>query len=218
MLRYRLAVFDFDGTLADSLPWMIHALDGAAQRFGFRRVGPAEIAMLRGQDNRAIVRYLGVPFWKIPLIAAYIRDLAAERANETPLFPGVEEMLRRLSENGIVLAIVSSNAEATIRRVLGPRTADLISFYESRAALFGKAAKFARVLRRSRMPSTDAIAIGDEARDIHAARRTGLAAGAVCWGYAAPELLRSLHPDLVFEQVAEITQALVGGERAAAGQ
>jgi phosphoglycolate phosphatase-like HAD superfamily hydrolase len=38
MPRYKLAIFDFDGTLADSFPWFIGAVNDAAARFGFRGV------------------------------------------------------------------------------------------------------------------------------------------------------------------------------------
>ena len=53
-----------------------------------------------------------------------------------------------------------------------------------------------------------AIAIGDEVRDIEAARAAGIACGAVTWGYAAPEALRAMQPDMVFERVEEIAPAL----------
>ena len=54
-----------------------------------------------------------------------------------------------------------------------------------------------------------AIAIGDEVRDIEAARAAGMACGAVAWGYAAPETLRALRPDLLFERMEDIALALL---------
>ena len=53
-----------------------------------------------------------------------------------------------------------------------------------------------------------AIAIGDEVRDIEAARAAGIACGAVTWGYAAPEALTALKPDLVFERIEDIVSQL----------
>ena len=123
-------------------------------------------------------------------------------------------MLRSLSEMGLHLAIVSSNREDTIRRILGPDTARLIATYSCGAALFGKARKFRQVLRRTGFRPDEAIAIGDEVRDIQAARRTGLASGAVGWGYATPELLREHRPTLEFGSVAEIAQRLAGPRQA----
>src|SRR3954451_19595424 len=67
--RYDLAIFDFDGTLADSAIWMAGVFNDVADRFGYRRVSEDELQMLRGRSNREIVRYLGVPAWKLPFIA-----------------------------------------------------------------------------------------------------------------------------------------------------
>ena len=41
-MSWRLAIFDFDGTLADSFPWFAGVLDRMADRHGFRRVDAAE--------------------------------------------------------------------------------------------------------------------------------------------------------------------------------
>lgn len=201
-MSFQLYIFDFDGTLADSAPWMAKALNQAAARFGFRQVSDAEIETLRGKDNRAVIRELGVPMWRLPQIAAYVRRLAKEAP--PPLFPGVEAMLRRLHGAGRKIAIVSSNAEVTIRRALGPACADLIHPYACDASMFGKAAKFKKVLKRSGVAAAEAIALGDETRDIEAARKAGIACGAVAWGVATPALLRARAPDFFFETPAEI--------------
>ena len=51
----------------------------------------------------------------------------------------------------------------------------------------------------------------DEARDIEAARKAGIAAGSVAWGYAEADFLRSLRPDHFFATVDDIAAALSGG-------
>jgi phosphoglycolate phosphatase len=207
-MTYKLAIFDFDGTLADSSTWFRGVLNGVAERYGFRTVSDDEIEMLRGRDNRAIIRYLGVPLWKMPFIANYMRNLIAQDVHRIPLFPGVDDLLQRLSDRGVSLAIVSSNSEANIRRILGSRNASLITYYECGASIFGKRAKFRKVLRRSRIARNETICIGDEARDIDAAQRENLASGAVTWGYATAELLETLAPTMMFASLDEIVDRI----------
>ncbi|WP_201306034.1 HAD hydrolase-like protein [Roseomonas harenae] len=204
----RLVIFDFDGTLADSAAWVMRTLNEEADRFGYRRVDEAEIAALRGQDNRAIIRALGVPMWKLPMIATHMRRRITEDAGSIRLFPGTETMLRALSARGATLAIVTSNEEAVVRRVLGPELADLVAFMECRASIFGKAPLLRRVLRRAGLPAETAIAIGDEVRDIEAARKAGISSGAVAWGYATPEILRARNPARFFARMEELADAL----------
>jgi phosphoglycolate phosphatase len=210
MPPYALAIFDFDGTLADSWQVVAQVIVEGAGRFGYRRVSAEEAQRLRGVDNRAVMQALGVPIWQLPRIATHMRSVAASRAHEIALFPGVPDMLRAMAGAGMRVAIVSSNVEDTIRRVLGADLAAGVADFECGAAIFGKAARFRRVVRRAGVPSSQAIAIGDEARDIEAATAAGIAAGAVTWGYATPELLESRVPAHVFRSVDELTRTLIG--------
>jgi len=207
-MNYRLVIFDFDGTLADTFPWFSRVLNGVADRFGFKRIEDGQGETLRGLSAQEIIAHLGVPRWKLPLIARHMRKLAAEHRDEIRLFEGVDCMLQDLAERGIRLAVVSSNSEANVRRTLGPHNAGLIADFACGASLFGKAAKFRRVLKRGRALPSEAICIGDEIRDAEAARTIGIAFGAVAWGYTDPRALRAHNPEVVFDRVQEIVGRL----------
>ena len=206
-MPYALAIFDLDGTLADSFPWFLRTINDIADRFGFRRVADEDIEGLRHASTREILARLEVPLWKLPAIARHARRLKAEAASEISLFKGVEAMLRTLATSGVQLALVTSDSEANARAKLGDAAA-LFAHFDCAASLFGKPAKFRRVIRRAGIEPDKVIAIGDEVRDVEAARAVGIACGAVCWGYAAPAALRALGPDHVFERMDEIAATL----------
>ena len=147
-----------------------------ARRYGFKTVTNEEIEMLRGRSTREVIRYLGVSPWKLPLIARAGKKLMAADAHTIPLFPETARMLRALHAAGVKIAVVSSNSEAVIRRVLGEELGDLISLYACGASLFGKARKFKQVTARG-VSRDKVICIGDETRDIEAARAVGLDCG-----------------------------------------
>jgi len=182
-MRYNLGIFDLDGTLVDTFPWFLRHVNDVADRFGFRRIAENEIEALRRTGSREILRRLDVSVWKLPAIARHMRRLKAAHAGDIALFPGVEAMLRELRDGGVRLALVTSDSEANARRQLGQANAALFSDFACGASLFGKAAKFRRVLKRARVDPGAAIAIGDEVRDIEAARAAGIACAAVTWGY-----------------------------------
>jgi phosphoglycolate phosphatase len=205
---YSLVIFDLDGTLADSFPWFIGSLNTVADAFRLRRVGEDEIEPLRRADVPEILKHLGVRRWKLPMIARYMRKLKSTELHTISLFPGATEMLRTLKARGVTLALVSSDSEANAKVVLGPENASLFSDYDCSAALFGKAGKFRRVMRRAGVEPHQVLAIGDEVRDLSAARAARIDFAAVTWGYTAPEKLLTLEPDLVFETVAAITARL----------
>jgi phosphoglycolate phosphatase len=202
-MPYRLAIFDLDGTLSDSFPWFLSVVNAFADKHGFRRIESHEIEMLRGQSTREIIKSLEVPYWKLPAIGADMRRLKAQHMHEIPLFPGVPAMLRDLSAKGVRLAVVSSDDAANARAALGEHAA-LIRHYACGASLFGKAAKYKRVLKEAGVCAREAISIGDEVRDAEAAAKAGIAFGAVSWGYARVEALRQHGPVTVFDRVEAI--------------
>jgi phosphoglycolate phosphatase len=208
VLKYKLVIFDIDGTLADSFSWFVRVINDVADQFRFRHVAPDEVETLRGCDARTILQRLEVPKWKLPMIARHMRALKARHLHEIGLFPGVDRLLRELAEKDAVLAVVSSDSESNVRRTLGPANAQRIAFYACGASLFGKRAKFAAILKRSHILATQAIAIGDEIRDAEAARRAGIAFGAVSWGYATVESLRSVAPEHVFSTIDDVLAKL----------
>src|SRR5919107_141768 len=118
---YRLAIFDFDGTLADSFPWFLGVIDSVADRYDFKRIEGHEIEALRHKSAREIIAHLAVPRWRLPLIARHMRTLAARDPDAARLFEGVGRALERLTQAGLAVAVVSSNSEANVRRALGPR-------------------------------------------------------------------------------------------------
>ena len=209
-MSHRLALFNFDGPLADSQDWFLGVFDQVADRFGYRRLAPGDRERLRGLETKAILRDLGVPLWKLPMIAKHLRELATRDIERIGLFPGAAEMLAAVRAGGVQVAVVSSNDEGNVRRVLGPAAAH-VAHFTCGARLFGKAGKIRGALKALRVEAKDAILVGDEARDAAAARDVGIDCGLVAWGYADPAFLRSLAPTLFFERMDEIAPALIDG-------
>jgi phosphoglycolate phosphatase len=209
-LRFRLAIFDLDGTLADSFLWFFSVLPEVAARHGFRAPrDAAEGEALRRLGPREILARLGVPAWRLPLIAAEMRRRKAEAGIGT--FPGVDAMLRDLTEGGVTLALATSDSEANARRALGPEGAGRVACWGCGAPLLGKPALLRRVLRETGGGARDALLVGDELRDAEAARAAGLGFAAVAaWGYNAPEALRGAAPLALFERVEEIAPFVLG--------
>lgn len=204
MPAYKLAIFDFDGTLGDTMGWMLDASDSMADKFGFQKIDRSQLDTLRHLSAREMMKLHRLPMLKMPMIAAHFHTLMAQDAGSIRMFDGAAETLRALHAAGVKLAVVSSNSEANIRVVLGEELSGLISQFACGATIFGKASKFRRVLKTLGVAPGEAISIGDEIRDLDAAREVGLATGVVCWGYTAPGALKNQRPDHVFEAMGDI--------------
>ena len=89
MSRYRLAIFDFDGTLADSLPWFRASFQDMITRFDLAPVRDDEVEGLRGLSAREIMARLNVSMWQLPAIVSDMRKRKLAAASETSLFAGI---------------------------------------------------------------------------------------------------------------------------------
>jgi phosphoglycolate phosphatase len=220
-VTYKLVIFDFDGTLADSFPFFLEVFDTLADAHGFRRIDRTDLQALRGYDARQMMKHVGLPLWKIARVARHFKTLMAQNADRIGLFEGTSSMLRALAESGATLALVTSNSFENVCAILGPENISLFSHHECGASVFGKQSKLRRVVARSGVRKDDVLYIGDELRDMEAARAEGLAFGAVMWGYTCVESLLARSPEMVFSSVGEISGMLVSDSRdgkAAAGR
>jgi phosphoglycolate phosphatase len=209
LVKYKLAIFDFDGTLADTFPWVVGIMDQVADRFQLKRLEPDELETLRGPDARKLLKAYRLPFWKILEIATHVRGLMTQDIHNITLFEGMDRLLKDLSDRGVRLAMVSSNSCENVKHVLGPEIGALFQHYECGVSLFGKAGKFRKILRQSRVMAYEAISIGDEIRDLEAAKSTNIDFGAVSWGYTRVEALMALSPCEVFTSVEDILEKVV---------
>lgn len=208
-MAYRLIIFDFDGTLADTFPWFVSVLDDVADHFQFRRLAQDEIETLRECDARQLLKSHGVPLWKVPLIARYLTGRLARDAARIPLFTGVDDLLRGLAERNVEMALASSNAERNVTTILGPERMRRFGHRECGVPLFGKAARLRKIVSRSGFDPREVLCVGDEIRDIEAARAARLDCGAVSWGYTRAEALAAHAPDALFSSMEEILETVL---------
>lgn len=204
MEKLRLAIFDFDGTLADSLPFFLSVFNRLATQHRFSTIDVNNACAFRGYSVTQMMRHVGMPSWKLPLVARSFMALMKENSHAISVFDGVTDMLRHLDAKGVALAIVTSNSHANVAAILGAENMARIRHIEAGASIFGKAARITRVLGQSGFSCTDAIYIGDQIADREAARKAKVAFGAVAWGYASIESLAEHRPDYLFHVIGDI--------------
>ncbi len=200
------AIFDFDGTIVDSREAIVGIMQQMSQEFRFREVSRQEMLELRELPVRQRLRRLGIRSWQIPRLAKRSLELFSDHMTSFPIYEGIREMLSELHHANIETQILSSNNIENIKRCLEANQLNHFSHIYSARGLFSKHRMLKRILRSHRIHPANAVYIGDELRDIEAARRAGMSSVAVSWGYDSPDLLQSGAPDLVANEPCEILQ------------
>jgi phosphoglycolate phosphatase len=208
-MPFKLVVFDFDGTLADSLGGMVRIFNHLAAELGHKPV--EDVAAARTMTTRQFLKHHGISFWRLPRLVRRYRALAAEDADATKMFAGLPEALASLHAGGSRLGVLSSNSEENIRRSLHANgVEELFGFVVGYPKLFGKGRALKRILRAERVARSDVLYVGDEVRDVEAARKAGVTSAAVTWGVHAESLLRANRPDHVVAEPRELMGFCLG--------
>lgn len=200
-------IFDFDGTLADSLDVIIEIFDRMTGKAN--NLTQAEMAELRHLPIPVVARRLGISPWAAPWLLWRGRFLMNRYIQNVPPYAGVETVLRELHSAGYKLIIVSTNSRRNIRVFL--RQYGLGQYFSrvyGGVGLFSKSAALRKVLARNHLDTSDCIYIGDESRDIEACEAIGLRCIAVMWGFANAGFLIKHNPVALVEKPSELPEII----------
>jgi len=202
MISY--VIFDFDGTLADSKDVFISVFNQLATKKGYRQIESENLQFLRGLTIAARCRYLSVPMYQIPFLAAEFLALYKKELPQVKLFNGIRELLAGLHAIGCKTAIISSNDERNIAGFLSSNKVDSVTEIYCKASLFGKDKLIAKFLKKYNLRPNQVLYVGDETRDIIACQRAGVKIAWVEWGYDIRETACAANPDYLVSRPGEI--------------
>ncbi|WP_043816673.1 HAD hydrolase-like protein [Deinococcus maricopensis] len=203
--------FDFDGTLADSLPLVLDLYNDLAAQRGYARITADNFGALRALSVRERCRAVGLPLHHLP---GFITQLATRYRHVTDalaLHEGVPEVLRDLHARNVRVCVVSTNHAENIRDVL--RRHDLLGIVgdvHTSNRMFGKAHLLRALVRRERISPAQLLYVGDEVRDVQASHAAGVAVAAVTWGADLPSALRAAQPTFLVDRPAALLAQLEG--------
>jgi phosphoglycolate phosphatase len=208
-MRYPLVLWDFDGTLADTLPSLLRIYNGLAARHGLRVV--EDPAAIRDVPLRDLLRQQRVSPVRLPRIAREVFTALHHEVAGLRLFDGLAGVLREVRRSGRTMGVLSSNTAANIRTCLwANEVGELFDSVTGYSRLFGKARALRKLLKARAVDRRDVLYVGDEVRDVEAARGAGVAVAAVTWGFNTGALLARHGPDLLLDEPRQLLDVLGG--------
>jgi len=204
----KVIIFDFDGTLADTIDILLSITNRLSAEFGFKSATKEELAQLSNLNSWQILQYSGISIFKFPLL---IRRLKAELHSQVPhiqLFPGIKEVLLELKKRGFQLGIITSNSRENVLGALEKNgLQDTFTFIYS-GSTFGKHKVINKWLRIENIHTDKVVYVGDEIRDIDAAKKTGIKVIAVGWGFNSPQALAAQNPNFLIKRPQELIEII----------
>jgi phosphoglycolate phosphatase len=205
---YDVMLFDFDGTIANTLAASVSIYNEIAQRDGFVPIEDLEAA--RRISLREFFKRSHIPLRKLPRMTREFITRQRAALPNVELFEGYRAVLPELNRR-CRLGIVSSNAKENIEFFLKSQgVGEYFEWIIGVQRIVGKGRAISRLLRRLKVAPARCVYVGDELRDIEAARKARTASVAVPWGFQSIALLEKanpthivVHPSQLLELVAE---------------
>lgn len=193
-------LFDFDGTLADSLSAIVTITNRLAPEFGYRPTPLEEVDALKGLTARQLIRYSGIPLLKIPALLRRVRAELRQQTAHIPPCAGMPAVIRQLHAHQHQLGVVTSNTPEAVRAFLAVQGLEHCFFsIDGGGTLFRKGKLINQCLDRYQLSPQQTVYVGDEVRDVDAARFAGVCPVSVTWGFNNREALVAAQPDWVID-------------------
>ncbi|MEM1083691.1 MAG: HAD hydrolase-like protein [Verrucomicrobiota bacterium] len=195
-MAYRTFIFDFDGTLANTLEESRRIYNLMADDYKLRQVEAEELPALRHFSLKELLDHLSIPKRKVPGLIARGTSLMRGNITKLQLIEGVGEILPILRARSDSFGVLTSNAPANVDlflRAHGLR--NLFDFISSTSKLTGKAKHLRAIRKTFSLKSEEMLYVGDEIRDIKASKKAGIPIAAVSWGFNSPEALAAESPE-----------------------
>ncbi len=201
-------IFDFDGTIADSFSLACRILLNHSDYLGCKQLTSTELLMLKELHAREVLKYIGIPFWRIASFVKKIRKMSIGYADQVNVFPEWQTILSSLNDKKHHVGLISSNSYQTVEFILDKyKLTHLFDFISCEHPLFGKKRVLKKIIRQKNLLLESTYYIGDEVRDIEAAHAAQIQSIAVGWGFnSSSRLMKALPHQLIlnFDQLEHV--------------
>ncbi len=203
-------IFDFDGTIAETIPLALEALKLACSRCGIRQPSQDEFFALFGPSECGISRIL-YPEAPEKFFAAYLDEYNKLHDKFSPKpFPGIVETINKLSARGAKLGIITGKSQESLNISLKKYgiSVDIAMSGSIEGSI--KPECMQKVLGLWNMKPSEVIYVGDAIGDVLDSRKVGICPVTARWSSLAPNLkeLEEIGQKLYFDKVSDFSDWL----------
>ncbi len=204
-MKIKNIIYDFDGTIADTVGAWINIFENIGKKIGSKKINAQTLARVRNEGLRSAVKDLGI-FGSFVMFFAIkkARKELGKKMSELLPFSGMSEVLQKLHDEGFHQEMVTSNTQNNVNIFFKYHPLNFFDDIDTGSNMFAKAKRIKKVIKIKNLNPLETVYIGDEIRDIEAARKAGIRIISVTWGVNSRQALESMHPDFIVDHPEEI--------------
>jgi len=191
----KIFCFDFDGTIADTLPLIVDSANKFFTEEKGKGISDSFLRKVREEGIEEVFRETNIPLYRLFFIYLKIKKEMNREITEAKVNESVKEVVKEMKRRGHMVGILTSNSERNVVNFLKHHDFEVFDFIKT-AGIFGKKREIEKLKENGR----DLFYIGDETRDIKAGKRAKVKTVAVPWGLSSKEALQKAKPDILIER------------------
>jgi len=208
--RFDLIIFDWDGTLINSIDWITDCLQHAAVQYD---CPIPESQAAKNVIGLSINKAMQTLFPEVDeqireqLVACYSQKYFSKQISQDDLFPGVYEMLVQLNEAGFQLAVATGKTRTGLQKALqATGTEELFSITRCADETASKPdpRMLNEIIQHTNSAKDRSLMVGDSIHDLQMAVNAHISAIAVSCGAHSAEFLKQYNPLLCVQQPTEL--------------
>lgn len=197
-------LFDFDGTIADSINPLFDLLNSMAPDFGVHTVSWDEFDHMRDLNYIQIFKMLKIPLFHLPKAIKMVLEGYQQIIQHLQPCTGILELLSELQAREIPHSLLSSNSKKNLQAFLQKHQIQSFEWVEGTEGIMAKNRHLSKMIRKHGLQNYDLYYIGDEIRDIQTAKSNRIKSIAVSWGLHSHQHLQKSKPDYLVDAPSEI--------------
>lgn len=210
-VMYKMIGFDLDGTLADTIPMCIKAFRNSVSPYTGHILSDEEIVKTFGLNEIGMIKAVAGEHWKLALKDFYLEYSRIHGKEVKAPFSGVSELLQKLKEHNIILALITGKGEKSgqisLEQLSLTQYFDEILYGSEKAQ--NKSEHMEYLINKYQLDKKDFCYVGDTVGDIGACRKVGVTCLSAAWQRISPvEELKKINSPYVFSDVKELENYL----------
>lgn len=175
MKDVKYVVFDFDGTIADTIDLALKIYNRIAHEYNCKPINIGDRELLRTQNPQKLLKVYGVTNLRLVLLLLRIRKELSKHISGIGLVKDIRDPVYEIKHAGFKLGILTSNSIDNVSKFLESNAlSGVFNFIYSGKGLFGKHRVIKRMLDTEKISGESVIYVGDETRDVETCKKAGI--------------------------------------------
>ncbi len=211
MENIKFVIFDFDGTIADTMPFSFSRSLELLRKEKIDLPEKEIIKKIKSNNYFELMKEFKLSWLKIPFMLQIVkqgqRDLYSQ-IDKIKIFPGMKNLLKDLRNNNYQIGILSSNMQRNVNKFIKIKRLNFFDIIYCESNILGKDQTFRKMMRKYNLKPEEIIYIGDEIRDVEACKKVGIKIIGVSWGLHTIEALQKNGVDYIVKKPSEILKII----------